>query len=311
MKTDHYLYRLFSHCPEALFELTGQRAPQCDYRLHAEEVKQTNLRLDGILIPDNSEAPLLFLENQLYLDSDFYARWFASIMLRFKQKRSGTLWQAVVIYPDSRFDAGLDTEDQLFEQAGVLHRLYLEEILIQAESQTEANRSADTLFILRLLSLLRIDAAEQLQLGQQAQNLLQHFIPTPKINRIDAIDFIETLLVYKLPDLSREEIRAMLQIPTTDLRHTRFFKEVYDEGLSKGISQGFSQGISQGEVKGHNQGLQAAIFRQLQRRFGELNQAQRQAIEALTAAQLETLTEALLDFSDINELNDWLGQQSL
>ncbi|QEP42893.1 DUF2887 domain-containing protein [Ectothiorhodospiraceae bacterium BW-2] len=291
MKTDHYLYRLFSHYPEALFELTGQTTPDCHYHLHAEEVKQTSMRLDGILTPDSLDAPLLFLENQFYRDSDFYARWFASIMLCFKQQRYQGHWQAVVIYPDSRFDAGLDSVYQPFETAGVLHRLYLEEILAPAATESTTHRSAETLFILQLLSLLSVDTTDQQRLAVQSQGVLQNFKPTPKISRIDAIDFVETLLIYKLPDFDREEIRAMLQIPTTDLRHTRFYKEVYDEGSSDGRTEAL---------------IDTSILL-LQHRFGDLDGHQQQKISSLSYEQLRELTQSLLDFNSLDELNEWLA----
>ena len=37
-------------------------------------------------------------------------------------------------------------------------------------------------------------------------------------------DFVETILVYKLPTLSREEIQAMLGLIDTDLKQTRFYQ---------------------------------------------------------------------------------------
>ena len=46
--------------------------------------------------------------------------------------------------------------------------------------------------------------------------------------------FIETILVYKLPHLSREEIKKMLALNEVELRQTRFYQEVSTEGRQEG-----------------------------------------------------------------------------
>lgn len=45
---------------------------------------------------------------------------------------------------------------------------------------------------------------------------------------------VETLLVYKLPRLSREEIRKMLNLLNVELKETRFYQEVFAEGVEEG-----------------------------------------------------------------------------
>ncbi|MFO7145222.1 hypothetical protein B9T16_29225 [Arthrospira sp. PCC 8006] len=57
------------------------------------------------------------------------------------------------------------------------------------------------------------------QLIEQAQQILP---PAPL--RRDIIDLIETIVVYKLPQASREEIARMLGL--TDLKQTRFYQSV-------------------------------------------------------------------------------------
>ncbi len=67
MKTDHLFYRLFQEHSEVVFELTGwPLPPTAGYTLHAEEVKQTSFRLDGVLMPAETalDEPLVFLEAQ-------------------------------------------------------------------------------------------------------------------------------------------------------------------------------------------------------------------------------------------------------
>jgi len=50
----------------------------------------------------------------------------------------------------------------------------------------------------------------------------------------EGIDFIETILVYKLPYLTREEIKAMLALDDIELKQTRFYQEIAEEENRKG-----------------------------------------------------------------------------
>jgi len=63
-------------------------------------------------------------------------------------------------------------------------------------------------------------------------------ISDPTVQR-DLINLIETIIVYKLPQKSREEIAAMLNL--SELRQTRFYQEVKQEGLEEGLEQGERQ----------------------------------------------------------------------
>lgn len=130
MKTDALLYRLLQDHPDVVFELAGLPHPTVPYELRAEEVKETQFRLDGVLLPPvvTAEAPLVFLENQFWLDDDFYARWFASIFLYLRKHPEQRWWRAVVLYPERRTDMG---QTRGFEEllAGRVTRVYLDELV--------------------------------------------------------------------------------------------------------------------------------------------------------------------------------------
>ena len=55
----------------------------------------------------------------------------------------------------------------------------------------------------------------------------------------DFINLIETIIVYKLPQKSREEIAAMLNL--SELKQTRFYQEVKQEGVEEGREVGERQ----------------------------------------------------------------------
>jgi len=64
-----------------------------------------------------------------------------------------------------------------------------------------------------------------------------------------------------------------------------------------------------GRIKGKLEGEQKVILRQLNRRIGELQPSVIEQIEKLPVEQLEELAEALLDFSTVVNLQQWLNSR--
>ena len=68
--------------------------------------------------------------------------------------------------------------------------------------------------------------------------------------------------------------------------------------------------ISPTEELAMERGEQQLIIRQLNRRIGEIKSSLIETIRTLTIEQLELLGEALLDFSSITDLEQWLESNS-
>ncbi|WP_414586293.1 DUF4351 domain-containing protein [Scytonema sp. PCC 10023] len=64
--------------------------------------------------------------------------------------------------------------------------------------------------------------------------------------------------------------------------------------------------ITTGERIGYERGQQDIVLRQLQRRVGELSQEVKKQVQALSLEDLEALGEALLDFTAMGDLLNWL-----
>jgi predicted transposase YdaD len=87
-------------------------------------------------------------------------------------------------------------------------------------------------------------------------------------------------------------------IPAKDLRHTRAAQEWMAEGEARG------------EARGRAAEAAAVTLRLLNRRCGPLSEVSTARIQALPLAQLEALTEALLDFSGPEDLAAWLAEHT-
>ena len=90
--------------------------------------------------------------------------------------------------------------------------------------------------------------------------MAREFVHNAGSERDWILDWVETILVYKFPKLSREDIRMMLDLKDPDLKKSRFYQEVYAEGHEEGMEEGREEGR-------HGEAL-ALVLRQLRRRLG-------------------------------------------
>lgn len=67
------------------------------------------------------------------------------------------------------------------------------------------------------------------------------------------------------------------------------------------------QGRQEGRQEGQQEGQKTLILRLLARRLGELPEEIRSQINTLSIEQLESLADALLDFSNLQDLETWLS----
>ncbi len=83
-----------------------------------------------------------------------------------------------------------------------------------------------------------------------------------------------------------------------------------EEELMMALTQAYLEWEQQTEQRGRSEGKlegeQSIILRQLARRIGNVTQDQQAQIRSLSLYQLEALAEALLSFSQPNELTNWL-----
>ena len=87
----------------------------------------------------------------------------------------------------------------------------------------------------------------------------------------------------------------------SDIKQTRFYQEAKQEGRQEGRQEGLQEGRQEGEIH--------LLIRQLSRRFGKISDRRVQVINSLTLEQLDDLGEALLDFGELADLDNWLGFQ--
>jgi predicted transposase/invertase (TIGR01784 family) len=277
MRTDTIFYQLFLTFNSLLFELLGKPVDDAAYyQFISAEIKEKAFRFDGIFMPDREDKPIYFVEVQFQNKPDFYWELIAEISLYLNQYKPVQDWKAVALFAQRRFDVtSLTLYQQELINSGRILPIYLDEM-----------RSGSI-----GVGLIQLILAQDVQAPVLVQQLLQRAkteIADPLVTR-DIIDLLETVLVSKFAQLSRKEIQAMFLL--SDIKQTRVYQEAKQEGRQEGRQEGESR----------------LLIRQLSRRFGKISDRRIQIINSLTLEQLDDLGEALLDFGELADLDNWLG----
>ena len=230
MKTDNIFYNLFQLFPELLFELLGADPSQApNYEFSSREIKELARRFDGLFIPSSDEFTdlLYFVEVQFQAKPNFYRRLFAGIFVYLEQYEPANDWAAVAIFASRNLEPELSPHYQGLRSN--LRVIYLDEIA-----------GAEDLPLSLGIVKLVVMAPEPEQVREELLSLrekLPQQISDPVQER-EIFDFIQTVLLYKFPRFTIEEIEAM--VGSIDLRETEFYREAKAEGKLEGKLEGVS-----------------------------------------------------------------------
>jgi predicted transposase/invertase (TIGR01784 family) len=229
MITDPLFYRLFETSPETFFLLLGMpveaaREMAAHYQYQAIEFKETSYRADGVFLPKQSGLPLYFLEVQFYPLPSVFADLLAKVYTYLKQHDPAQDFRGVVLFASRSLEPAEVGPYRPLLDAGLIQRFYLDEMA----ELTNAPLGLSILYLIR-------------QAESQAPGIARDLVARARTEiedealRADLIEFIETIIMYKVPTLTREEIKTMLQIH--DIKESRAWQETFEEGRQKGIAQ--------------------------------------------------------------------------
>ena len=205
---------------------------------------------------------MIFTEVQYQPDDDFYDRLFTEICLYLRFKKPQHPWLVLVIYPNRSVEKKASIAFSPFMALPQLHLIYLQDYC----DQPGGTVAMDFVRLIASGEQQTVDLARQLATQRDAVGL-------------DGLDFIETILVYKLPQLSREEIRTMLALNEVELKQTRFYQEIAAEERQEGRQEGESKFLQ----------------RLLTKRFGPLPKWVIERLQQAGIEQLELWGDRVLD----------------
>ena len=126
---------------------------------------------------------------------------------------------------------------------------------------------------------------------------------------VPGIIIIQTILSFPRDDPRRSVVLQLLVTWKISLEITQDFEQEEVDTMVQ-LSQAYVEWEERTKQEGVDQGERSMVLRLLSRKMGELSIAVRSKIDRLSLPQLENLGEALLDFSSIQDLEDWLAQHS-
>jgi predicted transposase/invertase (TIGR01784 family) len=238
VKTDSIFYQLFAEFPSIFFELIGRSFSNTQgYQFRSVEIKQTAFRIDGVFLPpeDSTDQTVYFCEVQFQKDQFLYHRLFAELFLYLDQHPSTYDWYAVIIYPKRSLEPDETRLHQVLLESSKVQRVYLDEL------ETSANKSLG-------IGVVKLVVEPE----ENAANYAKELIAQARQERADRlsaraiIDLIETIIVYKFPQLSRQEVEDMLKLK--ELKQTRVYQEALEEGREEGRAQGRVEGRQEGKL---------------------------------------------------------------
>jgi predicted transposase/invertase (TIGR01784 family) len=281
MRTDHIFYKIFKAFPETLFALLDvPMSDFCSYVFDSVEVKETALRIDGVFVPNDPGQPYCFVEVQFQVDAEIYWRLFAELLLYMRQGAPQGDWRAVIVFAHRTLDVRVPPALSTLAADGRFQRVYLNELVI------DENASLG-------LSLMRLVVEQEGIFPERARRLLERAreqFPVGEARR-QALEFIETIIVYKL-QYSLKEIRAMFSL--NELKQTS-----YVQGL-----------IAEAKAEARREAERETLLRLLHEKFGALPEALTQRIAAVQdEQQLAQLSVAVLKVSDLDSFSAYLQQQ--
>lgn len=279
MRRDSIFYKLFQQSPTLLFELVANPPTNADsYRFDSVAVKEPKFEIDGVFLPPESDGAgvVYFCEVQFQKDEQLYERVWAESSLYFYRNRARfSDWQAVIIYPSRSIEQSDIHPHRSLLNGGQVHRVYLDEL-------------GDIRQLPIWVALMVLTTVDEEQAPEEARYLLTRTtqeVLSPSSRAI--IELITTIMVYRFEQLTQAEVESMLGIT---LKETRVYREIKEEGREEGREEATAN----------------LILRQLTKRFGELSEEIRSSISGLPLPVLEDLSEALLDFTSLADLQVWL-----
>ncbi len=286
MRTDTLFFQLFQTFHTLLFELIDRPIAEAEgYKFSSAEIKEK--RFDGIFMPTANDKPIFLAEVQFQPKEDFYSEFLAEIFLYLNQYRPIQDWQAVAIFARHNSEPAPDKFCQDLITLGRIKRVYLEDLRQETNSHG--------------IEIIQLILASEKKAPTIARKLAEKIEQETNTElRDNIVEFIEAVLVYKFPKLSRQEVEAMFT--HSDLKKTR----VYQDAMQEGVQIGEQRGLQIGEQRGLVKGQSAMLLRQLTRKFGKISPRIKSQISKLSVAQLEDLAEAIFDLQSSADLSAWI-----
>jgi len=125
-------------------------------------------------------------------------------------------------------------------------RIYLDEIEYQAER----------FWGLNIFRLIDAPTEEAKQLTKRLIKEGKEKLSDPLLRR-ELFEMVETILIYKFPQLTRKEVETMFDL--IDIKETKIYQEAFEEGKLEGKLEGIQEGMLEGKLEGKLKGIEMVL----------------------------------------------------
>lgn len=157
-------------------------------------------------------------------------------------------WYAVVIYPKRSTEPDETWLYRSLLASSQVQRVYLDELEPTGD---------DTSIGLGIVQLIVEKPASSADKARELIRQAGRSPATSDISTQEIIELIETIIVYKFPQLSRQEVEEMLGL--SELKQTRVYQEALEEGRQEGRQEGRHEGLQEGKLAAVPLLLQAGL----------------------------------------------------
>ena len=294
MHTDKPLYLLLGADSEFLHLLSDGLRIEGPYQIDAIDLKSLERRIDGVIVPEDTQQPIWAIEVQAQYDASIYHRILVDMGLLGTRHPKREI-RGLLIFISAAQDPKTEPWQSYLTSASTdfpIRRVYLLDIFNRLEQQQPDHPLLATFLPYRLEDREQLREQAPLAYSRIQQAAL------PDLARRHCLDVFQSWLLVRFNDLTLEEVLTMLG-ELTPLEQTRAYREIVEKNQPIWFAEG--------QEEGRQSEAAQLICRQLHRRIGALTEVQQEQIKALPVEPLEDLGEALLDFTAAADLDAWLS----
>ncbi len=188
---------------------------ECGFHEHADIGEAKTIK-------SNPSSPIYFVEVQFQPDKKLYSRLFTEIFLYLDKTELTNNWRGVVVYPSRNIDVGETQRYIELLTSGRITRIYLD----QLDSTPSPSIAIGT------VKLVVEPESSAVTKAKELINLAKQQIAS-EITQREFLELIETIIVYKFPQKSREEIEQMFGF--SELKQTKVYQEAKQEGKLEAV----------------------------------------------------------------------------
>ncbi len=241
MRTDKLIYSIFQESPETALTLLGyNEALSQHYAFQSFEVKEISYRIDGVLLPDSPDLPVIIVEVQFQPDDFIYERILSETLIFRAQNRQFPQTQMVVMFASRNLDRGAGMFEPLVT-SGAIRPIYLNEVL------NEETRNLGQMLL--QLMVKKSSLADDLVVAKSFKQILDQ-PEIPYTRKRFFLNLLINVFLEKHEPLTYKELEAMIEMEEIfDFSNNRLVHDIARHKIAPAIAKEMAKEMAQDMAK--------------------------------------------------------------